>query len=552
MKTCKKICAAVIAVLLVPTAGYLYRENQTEEISVSAWGVNTDYVKTNYAQLTWEVSTEPSETAEPTEPTEPTETEVPPTEQEIPTEEPAKETTEPLPSEIEWETLKFTAYAQSVTVDIAYRKQMTWTSSDRSVAEVKDGVITAMGNGSAVIYADNGSQHMIFPVEVSYDCELNQTRLSLYQDEHYQLEVYSSDGYKTYTPFASWSSSDERVAKINENGVVTAVSSGTAQITANVGNVSAVCTVLVEEIPETACPPETEPEKQILKLTEYTESASLKIDYSGDIIWLSSDTSVATVKDGVVTAAGNGTATIYAICGEQRVEVPVQVTFDYYLNQTELSINAGEQYQLEFHSANNKEIYNQLAVWTSSDESIVKVDSEGILTAVSEGTAEITAKAGDVSAVCRVTVSRVANPEISAVSRTIKAGDSLALEVTDYQGTVTWISSDTSVAKISADGTLTGIKAGEAAVFAMLDNGKTLTVNITVTEETNILPGDVTLDGKVNILDVISVNKAALGKETLTAEQVQAADINHNSVPDAVDSLTIMKFIVGLIPSLNA
>ncbi|MBE6876758.1 MAG: hypothetical protein E7496_08610 [Ruminococcus sp.] len=72
-------------------------------------------------------------------------------------------------------------------------------------------------------------------------------------------------------------------------------------------------------------------------------------------------------------------------------------------------------------------------------------------------------------------------------------------------------------------------------------------------EDTTVLiPGDADSDGAVDILDVITINKAILGKETLTAEQLKAIDFNGNGKPDSEDSLTIMKYIVGLISSLTA
>ena len=294
----------------------------------------------------------------------------------------------------------------------------------------------------------------------------------------------------------------------------------------------------------------TEPQKQTLKLTEYTETATLKVNYDGNITWLSSNANVATVKDGVVTAVGNGKAIIYALCGEQRVETEVEVSYDYYLNQNEFSLASGTQTQLEFHSANNKEIYNQLADWSSSNEKVAKVDNEGIITAVSAGTAVITAKAGDVSVTCKITVTDSSEPAIFAQSTTIKAGEKKALTISDYSGSVTWVSSDTKVVTVEADGTLTGVKAGTAIVYAMLDNGKTISAKITVVNS-EIKPGDVTLDGEVDILDVITVNKAVLGKETLTAEQIKAADVSKNDVPDSTDSLMILKYIVGILENLG-
>ena len=61
--------------------------------------------------------------------------------------------------------------------------------------------------------------------------------------------------------------------------------------------------------------------------------------------------------------------------------------------------------------------------------------------------------------------------------------------------------------------------------------------------------GDVTADDKINILDVIALNKNILGKETLTPAQQKYADVDRNGTPDSSDSLTILKYIVGLVSS---
>ena len=61
------------------------------------------------------------------------------------------------------------------------------------------------------------------------------------------------------------------------------------------------------------------------------------------------------------------------------------------------------------------------------------------------------------------------------------------------------------------------------------------------------LKGDANLDKKVDILDVITVNRAMLGKEKLEGQALINADINGDNKPDASDSLSIMKAIVGLV-----
>ena len=69
--------------------------------------------------------------------------------------------------------------------------------------------------------------------------------------------------------------------------------------------------------------------------------------------------------------------------------------------------------------------------------------------------------------------------------------------------------------------------------------------------EDDIRLGDANGDGQIDILDVITINKAILGKEELSEKQLKAIDFNHNNMPDSSESLAIMKYIVGLITSFN-
>ena len=71
--------------------------------------------------------------------------------------------------------------------------------------------------------------------------------------------------------------------------------------------------------------------------------------------------------------------------------------------------------------------------------------------------------------------------------------------------------------------------------------------------ETTAVPvwGDADCSGKVDILDVITVNRAILGKESLSSKGLLNADVNQNDKPDSTDSLSIMKLIVGLLKTEN-
>ncbi len=124
----------------------------------------------------------------------------------------------------------------------------------------------------------------------------------------------------------TWTSSDETVATV-AGGVVTGKKAGTAVITATCGTKSATCavTVTAEEI---ACTGVTldKTEAVVMKGATVTLKATALPEGTTDTItWTTTDASIATVKDGVVTGVARGTAKITAKCGEKTAECKVSV-----------------------------------------------------------------------------------------------------------------------------------------------------------------------------------------------------------------------------------
>lgn len=117
--------------------------------------------------------------------------------------------------------------------------------------------------------------------------------------------------------------------------------------------------------------------------------------------------------------------------------------------------------------------------WKSSDTSVAKVSSDGKVTAVKKGTATITAsfKNGGKTykATCEITVK---NPSLkldkTSVTLSVKSSVTLSATTMPSSATVTWKSSDASVAKVSSSGKVTGVKAGTATITASISyHGKT-------------------------------------------------------------------------------
>lgn len=217
-------------------------------------------------------------------------------------------------------------------------QDLEWESTDAAVAKVQYSsgryVLYAYKNGTTTITATaTDGSGVTASCEVTVNINYPVQGISLNHDaktftkagETLQLTatIYpDSATNKTVT----WKSSDEKVATVDESGLVTAVGNGTADITATTedGNYTATCQVTVE-IPELTL----SLDKTELTLTQTEEQQKLTAtvsDTEEKVTWLSSDPFVATVtRDGTVTAIANGTATITASAGDKTVSCTVEV-----------------------------------------------------------------------------------------------------------------------------------------------------------------------------------------------------------------------------------
>lgn len=135
-------------------------------------------------------------------------------------------------------------------------------------------------------------------------------------------------------------------------------------------------------------------------------------------------------------------------------------------------------------------VSSKLLKWVSDNNSVATVDGNGKVTAVASGTAHITATTYDgsnISKTCTVTVTTpVSSISLSQTSLNLIKGGTSTLTVT-YNPTdadsrsVTWSSSNTSVATVSTDGLVTAVASGTATITATSANGKTATCTVTVT-----------------------------------------------------------------------
>ena len=161
------------------------------------------------------------------------------------------------------------------------------------------------------------------------DVTLNQTTLTLAVDGTANLTATVNPSNAT-DKTVTWASSNASVATVN-NGTVTAVGVGLANITAKAGGKSATCSVTVKakEVPVTGITLDpTSVTIEVGKTASLTATVSPADATNATVSWSSSKESVATVKDGTVTAVAAGTATITAKAGDKSATCTVTVTPD--------------------------------------------------------------------------------------------------------------------------------------------------------------------------------------------------------------------------------
>lgn len=326
----------------------------------------------------------------------------------------------------------------------------------------------------------------------------------------------------------AWSSDNEKVATVDQTGLVTAVGKGTANITATAGGQSASCKVTVNAplhgIQITG-------EQSTIKKGQTTQLSVIydPEDTTDDttVTWSSDNEDVATVdQTGLVKAVADGTANIKAKVGtlEATYAITVQeVKLNSIAIKDATTIHRGGTETLEVTYDPENTTDDKTVTWESSDPTVATVDGSGTVTAVGIGSAKITAKVGNHEDYCMV--------EVDAPLESIDVQDALKLvknetAVIDYElvpsdttdkAPVTFTSSDPTVATVDENGKVTALKAGTTVITLKGANDVTAEVTVTVTE----IPIDtVSLDKESAVVEKGQRTEltAVVGPETTTDE----------------------------------
>ena len=157
-------------------------------------------------------------------------------------------------------------------------------------------------------------------IPIEDDVYLNAQEISILDNgETYQLELINASNINDIV----WLSSDNSIATVDSKGLVTALNSGNAIIYAAYNEKAFACNVTVIK--------DTTPKLSStnLKITSLNDRYKLEVLNIDDVVtWLSEDTSIVTVTNGLVLPVSNGSTTIYAIVDNQTFECSVVVDME--------------------------------------------------------------------------------------------------------------------------------------------------------------------------------------------------------------------------------
>lgn len=438
-----------------------------------------------------------------------------------------------------YDNSKTTKITANITPENLSNKPITWSSSNSNVAIVSsDGYVTPVSAGTTIITAsvdnvkDTCKVTVIKSVIKVTSVTLNESTINLNTNSKAHQLTATVLPKNATNKTVTWKSDNKSVATVSSKGLVTPIGIGRATITAEADGIIATCTVNVSKAPVLVT--SVELDKKTLNLVEGQKDRLVLSITPGDAdnkatTWSSSNNNIVTVdKNGQVTAKSAGKATITAAAGGKKATCTVTVS--KYEN-SEVDKEMGSPGVNETAPAEDKTVKvslitidrqsvtlitgntvvltatinpsnatNKGITWKSSNTGIATVNSSGVVTAKSAGTATITATADGKTASCNIIVnnkeqetSTVPKDEVISVVSVqlnnkvlnLSKGSTKALAVTINPKSATnteakWYTSNSFVATVNDKGVIKAMGAGSATITVIVD-GKRDTCEVEVT-----------------------------------------------------------------------
>ena len=395
-----------------------------------------------------------------------------------------------------------------------------WISSDPEIVSVDaDGTLVAVASGSCTVTGKAvDTTNEVAEVTLAVNVKVGVSEITLSETAITGYVGKSNKITATVMPEDAankeivWTSSDETVATVAASGSIEFLKPGEVTITCSAADGSGTSTQCV--ISSVVGTKKVLLDKKNVQLIVGAKASAAQTDLTytlspedtsfHDVTWMSSDETCATVdSNGKVTALKAGTVTITAVSTDPAAKGKVKDTATIVVGEAVQSITLkdigsnlmhGENYSLKATIMPENPLNGKLK-WTSSDETVLKVDGKGKITVVGLGNATITATAtdgSDVSASKTFTAIKPVKKISYEKSRiVVTAGKTFNVNVSVKPAdasdkTVSWSSSDSSIATVDRNGVITAKSVGECEIIVSAQDGSEVTLKIPVVVEPEV------------------------------------------------------------------
>lgn len=370
-------------------------------------------------------------------------------------------------------------------------QNVKWKSSNKKIATVSsDGIVTGKKPGTVTITASFSGIKKTCVVNVEKNIfVLNKTSKTLFAGNEFTLNMPDTSSYVEYEITQS---SEEDVVEINTDNntcTVTALTPGTATITAttypvrNGEEVTCTSTCNVTVLSSGISPQQSSCSVGLTKQFSLVDG-NIGGTSIQSIKWSSTKTDVAAIdsSSGIATAKKTGTTTISAtVTYTNQTTQTFKSTFkvsspSFSASKATLALNS--YYTLILRGYNS---YSDI-VWSSSNPSVATASTDGTITTYKTGTATISA---DVDGKKLNFVLTVSNPYLKTTYKSLSKGKTTTIKVSGKKSTskVKFSSKNTSIATVSKTGVVKAKNCGNVDIIITVD-GKELVYSVSVATPT--------------------------------------------------------------------
>lgn len=450
-------------------------------------------------------------------------------------------------------------------------KWVTWISTDETVAKVKPDDANPLyaeltftkNRGTTTIKVTSTDDPTIYAeyfIEVTEQDVLgitinDKSPLELDVGAEHQLS-WTLNPATAPNPMLKFKSTDEKVATIDDKGLIKALSPGKTTISmwtthnaieSGPASIEVIVKNKLESIEFHNLSDVVEVGKTLALTVEFTPSENI----NKNISFTSTDPTIATVdNNGVVTGVKEGDVMIICVAAELGAPGAISCNIhvvptiippeDFEIEPQKQEVRVGDNFKIISHFI-PEETSNKVVAYVPEDPEIVKVDEDGVVTGLKEGVTyiECTSAALGKTKICFVTVTPAAKFSLSPSTRTIVKGRSFTLKKVVSPANIntasTWKSSNTKIATVSSSGRVTAQKVGNCTITCTLtQTGLKATcqvkvVNLKTTLKLNKSSIRINVGQTYKLIKTVKTNDETVPKVKFTSRNKKIATVGKTS-----------------------